>query len=68
VAGLAGVGALVGLFSKNAIEKLREVFDTLFSTKKGTEQSILDRLPPDLKKQVATQLGASGKGASKNPG
>jgi hypothetical protein len=68
VAGLAGVGALVGLFSKNAIEKLREVFDTLFSTKKGTEQSILDRLPPDLKKQVATLLGASGEGASKNPG
>jgi hypothetical protein len=30
---LAGLGALVGLFSKNAIEKLREVFDTLFRTK-----------------------------------
>lgn len=67
VAGLAGVGALVGLFSKNAIEKLREVFDTLFSTKKGAEQSILDRLPPDLKQQVATQLGTSGEEAPKKP-
>jgi hypothetical protein len=50
---LAGVGALVGLFSKDAIEKLREVFSTLLSTEKQAEQSVLDRLPPDLKKQVA---------------
>ncbi|HSR53174.1 MAG TPA: hypothetical protein VLV83_20310 [Acidobacteriota bacterium] len=28
--GLAGVSALVGLFTKNAVEKLREVFQTLF--------------------------------------
>jgi hypothetical protein len=37
-AGLAGVGSLVGLFSKQAIEKLQEVFDTLFSNKKNTSQ------------------------------
>ncbi|UCF20620.1 MAG: hypothetical protein JSU87_04195 [Gemmatimonadota bacterium] len=30
--GLAGLGGLVGLFSKNAIEKLREVFNVLFKT------------------------------------
>ncbi len=29
---LAGFGALVGLFSKNALEKLKEVFNTLFAT------------------------------------
>ena len=31
--GLAGLAALVGLFSKQAVEKLREVFATLFSTR-----------------------------------
>ena len=60
-AGLAGLGALVGLFSKNAIEKLRELFSTLFSTKKDAEndakQSLLDRLPPDLKNKVTAHLG-----------
>jgi hypothetical protein len=66
VAGLAGVGSLVGLFSKNAIEKLRELFDTLFSTQKGAQQSVLDRLPPDLKKQVTEHLaGAGGEGSPK---
>lgn len=30
---IAGIGTLVGMFSKNAIEKLREVFKTLFQTK-----------------------------------
>jgi hypothetical protein len=28
---LAGIGAMVGMFSKNAIEKLQEIFNTLFS-------------------------------------
>lgn len=32
--GLAAFGALVGMFSKRAITKLRELFDTLFVTKK----------------------------------
>jgi hypothetical protein len=32
VFGLAGIAALCGLFSKQAVEKLREVFDTLFRT------------------------------------
>lgn len=34
----AGLGALVGLFSKNAIEKLREVFNTLFNTKEEEDE------------------------------
>ena len=31
--GIAGVGGLVGLFSKQATEKLKEVFDTVFQVK-----------------------------------
>jgi hypothetical protein len=54
------VGALVGLFSKEAIEKLRELFNTLFSTKKSVEQSILDRLPLDLKQQVLSYMSSTG--------
>ncbi len=50
VAGLAGVGGLVGLFSKQAIEKLQDVFDTLFSSKKGPEQAASSQAPPDQKK------------------
>lgn len=60
IAGLAGVGALVGLFSKEAIEKLRELFNTLFSTKKNAEQTLLNRLPPDLRKQVSPFMESSG--------
>jgi hypothetical protein len=60
IAGLAGVGALVGLFSKEAIEKLRELFNTLFSTKKSVEQSILDRLPPGLKEEVSKYMSSTG--------
>lgn len=58
-AGLTGVGALVGMFSKEAIEKLRELFNTLFSTRKHVEESIIERLPPQLKEQVRPFLGAA---------
>ena len=34
VYGLAAFAALVGLFSKRALEKLREVFETLFSARR----------------------------------
>jgi hypothetical protein len=34
--GIAGLAALVGLFSKQATDKLREVFETLFRTQAGT--------------------------------
>lgn len=60
-AGLTGVGALVGLFSKEAIEKLRELFNTLFATKKSAEQSLLERLPPDLKDKVRPYIGSADK-------
>jgi hypothetical protein len=33
--GLAAIGALVGLFSRNAISKLREIFRTMFRTEDG---------------------------------
>jgi hypothetical protein len=49
---LAGVGALVGLFSKNAVEKLREIFNTMFRTQKDMENQFLKRLPDELQKKV----------------
>lgn len=33
--GIAGLSGLVGMFSKNAIDKLREVFETLFKSAEG---------------------------------
>jgi hypothetical protein len=66
-AGLTGVGALVGLFSKEAIEKLRELFNTLFATKKSVEQSLLERLPPDLKDKVRPFMDSAAKTNPKEP-
>lgn len=54
--GIAALGALVGLFSKNAIEKLREIFDTLFRTEADLRNDILNKLPDDLKKQVKEHI------------
>ncbi|MDX1402736.1 MAG: hypothetical protein R3245_12505 [Kiloniellales bacterium] len=43
--GIVGISALAGLFSKQATDKLREVFETLFRTEKGdTERG--DKLAP----------------------
>ena len=56
---LAGMGALVGLFSKPALEKLREIFDTLFKTEHEMNQGLLERLPEDLKDQVEPYLSSS---------
>jgi len=39
--GVAGLGALVGMFSKQAIEKLREVFNTMFKTDVPVDKEIL---------------------------
>jgi hypothetical protein len=47
------------MFSKEAIEKLRELFNTLFSTRKNVEESIIERLPPELKKQVRPFLDSA---------
>ena len=42
---LSATGALVGLFSKNAIEKLRELFNTLFRTQDEMNNELMNRLP-----------------------
>ena len=69
-AGLTGIGALVGLFSKEAIEKLRELFNTLFSTRRSVEESFVARLPSQLQADVRHYLGGrSNAGAgSDSPG
>lgn len=41
--GIAAIAALAGLFSKQAIDKLREVFDSLFQSNSG-DQERLDKL------------------------
>ena len=66
-AGLTGIGALVGLFSKEAIEKLRELFNTLFSTRKNVEESIVERLPADLKEKVRPFLAGASMPTSNAP-
>jgi hypothetical protein len=56
---LAAVGSMVGLFSKYALEKLREVFLTLFGNKSGEVEkidAILEALPEDVRKKVAESL------------
>ncbi|TFG79796.1 MAG: hypothetical protein E4H23_04685 [Chrysiogenales bacterium] len=58
--GLAAIGAMVGLFSKQAIAKLRELFDVLFQTKNQVQKdvgnqlrdAVLAKLPNEFKKQV----------------
>jgi len=58
--GLAGLGSLVGMFSKNAVEKLREVFHTIFSThadaRHGAERALLARLQGALPAEVWSQV------------
>jgi len=54
--GLAGLGGLVGLFSKNAIEKLREIFNVLFRTEDAMTDEIISRLPEDLAGRVRDHL------------
>jgi hypothetical protein len=36
--GFAAIAGMAGMFSKQAMEKLREVFDNLFKTEKGTSR------------------------------
>lgn len=50
--GIAGIGALVGLFSKPAIDKLREVFSVLFRTEEERDEELLRRLPEDERERV----------------
>lgn len=60
---LAGLGGLVGLFSKNALEKLREVFNIFFATHGQVAGEVTadlaKRLPPELWQQVQEHLQPS---------
>jgi hypothetical protein len=44
VYGIASMSALVGLFSKQATDKLREVFDTAFRVRKGGDSEREDKM------------------------
>ena len=62
--GIAGISALVGLFSRQAIEKLREIFHVIFVTqgkvptqvKEKVLNEFVSKLPNDLRKSVQDQL------------
>jgi len=64
--GIAGLSGLVGMFSKNAIDKLREVFETLFKSEtgkgdearkdKGNEKVIVENVMIPLNKISAFQI------------
>jgi hypothetical protein len=57
--GVAAIGALSGLFSKQATDKLREVFETLFRTEKKVERKdALPMTPPAPPAGKATAAGA----------
>jgi hypothetical protein len=56
VYGLGALAALVGLFSKNAVEKLRDVFATLFTSEADVQAGLLQKLPDDLSEQVRKAL------------
>ncbi|MFI5166226.1 MAG: hypothetical protein ACHQQS_06380 [Thermoanaerobaculales bacterium] len=64
--GLVAAGGLVGLFSKNAVEKLHELFNVLFQTREQAAQAFLERLPEPLKQQVRPYL-ASSRAAQSDP-
>jgi hypothetical protein len=55
------------MFSKNAIEKLRGLFNTLFRTQKDLNLELLSRLPGELKGQVLPYLEGRGEQAQEQP-
>ena len=64
---LSATGALVGLFSKNAIEKLRELFNTLFRTQDEMNRELINRLPKELRAQVSPYLEGEAKQSEQLP-
>lgn len=48
VYGVAAVAGLVGMFSKQATDKLREVFDTMFRTQAGGDKARADKLADNI--------------------
>jgi hypothetical protein len=57
--GVAAIAALTGLFSKQATDKLREVFETLFRTEKPVERKDGLPAPPSAPKATAASVGES---------
>lgn len=59
--GLAGLGCMIGLFSKQAIEKLREIFQTIFVSRAQARGEVVERaarnLPPEVAAQVRKAVG-----------
>lgn len=53
---LAGLAALVGLFSRQAIQKLREIFHTVFVTRGNTPSEVAARAVDKLKKNLPDEL------------
>lgn len=53
---LAGLAALVGLFSRQAIQKLREIFHTVFVTRGNTPSEVAARAVNNLKKKLPDEL------------
>jgi hypothetical protein len=58
---LAGLGTMVGLFSKNALEKLRELFNTVFVTQSDFVEDLKRRLPADQWKEIRQYFVSEGK-------
>lgn len=54
--GIAAVAALAGMFSKQATDKLREIFDNLFKTEKGDDQRSDKLEAPQLAKDVMVPI------------
>jgi hypothetical protein len=61
--GVAAIAALTGLFSKQATDKLREVFETLFRTEKPVERK--DGLPDATAPASTPKTKAASAGESK---
>lgn len=53
--GIAGLGGLAGMFSKQATDKLRELFDNLFRTKAGGDAARADKLTTETTTTRTTQ-------------
>jgi len=49
---LVAIGGMVGLFSKNAVEKLRELFKVLFVTRDDAATELYRQLPPEVRHEV----------------
>jgi hypothetical protein len=45
--GIAALAGLTGLFSKQATDKLKEIFDTLFRTERGGDEERADKISAD---------------------